>query len=459
MRTDKSATNVIKAEDLDDVVAKLFAEAQALGAALRETPSKRVITRHPRKADIKDRLSARLRTSLEDELVPAVQTVDGDISEREIDREVTKKALIGLKLATLRTIARQRGLATSGNLEDVAEQVAKSYSWDQEEIARLILAYAEPDDPARAHVDRLFPLRDSPDMTYVRDRLSYVAGRYVRIGIARWFVFKEMRPISASIEQVSGVVRTYQASVDETETGPQLHASPSRSDVRLLLDSHEPLVRVRQASILPARSAVRALAIAANVSLQGALQLPAVAATGSATRIHPQSLFMLDLLHTRLREAGFKDINLTVARFKMSDALVDDAESRPILRAVRFEGAHLLDSVAACKLLADGRPLTEMALMISTVPKAGEYSRRYPVRVTLEPDHAAVITGYGTDKPESSLEVHRRIVRSLAAEMHAGHADVDRLQALISRVLEQARSSHDAKRATMLTDPADSSGN
>src|ERR1700722_2951518 len=79
-------------------------------------------------------LAEDLRIALEDEIVPASVEEDTGtgISDREKNREVIKKALIGLKLATLREIARDRRLPTGGSREDVATQIGAAYLWDED---------------------------------------------------------------------------------------------------------------------------------------------------------------------------------------------------------------------------------------------------------------------------------------------------------------------------------------
>lgn len=66
-------------------------------------------------------LADELRSALEDEVVPAVETEpSAGIVKWELERELIKKALVGLKLPVLRDIARDRALEAGGGSEDLA---------------------------------------------------------------------------------------------------------------------------------------------------------------------------------------------------------------------------------------------------------------------------------------------------------------------------------------------------
>ena len=110
----------------------------------------------------------------------------------EVKREVIKKALVGLKMPILRDIARGRGLSGSGASEDLATRVAASYHWNEEEIARLVLDNEadQATNTERGFESRVFTFRESPTVADIIQRLAYVSGRYIRTGIARWFVFE-----------------------------------------------------------------------------------------------------------------------------------------------------------------------------------------------------------------------------------------------------------------------------
>ncbi len=106
---------------------------------------------------------------------------------------------------------------------------------------------------------------------------------------------------------------------------------------------------------------------------------------GSAAALAAPSLFLLDVLADRLRRAGLGPPNLAVARFKLGEMTVeadDEIVRRPTLRAVRFEGDHLLNSTAACRLLAEeGRTLVDVAMHIDLANSDAGAPTRFPAAV------------------------------------------------------------------------------
>ena len=119
-----------------------------------------------------------LRIALEDEIVPASVEEDTGtgISDRERNREVIKKALIGLKLATLRDIARDRRLPAGGSIEDVATQIGAAYHWDEEAVARLVLDFVAEPVEVHGHSSHLYGLESTIDLASTRQKLEYVKG-------------------------------------------------------------------------------------------------------------------------------------------------------------------------------------------------------------------------------------------------------------------------------------------
>ncbi|MEX1009024.1 MAG: hypothetical protein WD271_14425 [Acidimicrobiia bacterium] len=427
-----------------------FADKQA--DLVRGKNRERVYTLKPEhQPSVDAALSAQLRDVLEDEIVPATELEDAKILPVELDHEVIKKALIGLKLETLKRVAERSALEGTGNAESLATRIAESYAWNREEIARLILA--SEDEPAveRAHVDRLYALYDSPPLDYVYERLRYVLGRYIRIGVARWFVFEELESVTGQLT-LRGTLRAYNATVTEVEANPTVVGTPARDHRIELLVDNSPLLHVRHGSANESSAAVRALEIATRIQVLGKPTLGAGASAALAT-LAPASLFMLDLLTTRFGTAGLHNKNMTVARFQVDDDdRGEEPESRPRLRAVRFEGAHLLDSAAACKLLADeGRALVDMSITVRSALRADGETGRFPVRVAIERDHVLAMTGFGT-LPGLSFGVHAAVVDAVTEELGDGLADVNALAELATKIEERARSTVPIEEADMLRD-------
>jgi hypothetical protein len=235
-------------------------------------------------------------------------------------------------------------------------------------------------------------------------------------------------------------------------------ATPSEAAAELVLYRDQRLLVARRCSAPVASAAVNALRSALRLQPLGRVLYKAEAVEGAADTFALQSLFILDVLANRLREEGLVAPNLTVARFKVGDTAVeDDADEdvrRPTLRAVRFEGDHLLDSATACKLLAEeGRALVDIAMHFDVpASDAGAAAASFPARVAVDADHALVMTSFGTRRPELSVGLQRTLVEVVAAELRDGVLDAARLAQLCGRILERARTEGPIKRADMLDD-------
>lgn len=447
---------VLHGEELERTVRELSDFAQERALELRRRSSHLVRQSSPRKPEIDDALTHRLRAALEDEVVPAVQTSDGRILPEEFDRELIKKALASLKAEGLRKVAHRNAIEASGGLEELATRIGWLYRWDRERIAQLVLENEPEPTEERSHVDRLYPLAEIPNLEYVHGRLDYVLGRYIRTGIARWFVFETLDAEAANRLVLTGTQRAFRADITEHDEAPSVVAiAKNEHPVQVVVDRDSPLLRVRQGNTLESAAAVEALRVAARVQLLGGVPHSTHGITeGPALAFAPASLFMLDLLATRFHSAGLRDRDLTVARFRIDEdrGRSDFGEApKPRLRAVRFEGSHLLDSPPACKLLAEeGRALVDVAMTVKAPRRPDKQEGRYPVRVAIERDHVAVLTGFGVI-PELSFEVHRSAVSAVSDEILLGLAGPESLANLAKRIEERARTSTPVERADMLT--------
>ena len=118
---------------------------------------------------------ADLTQLLEDEIVVARPAAgEAVIDEREEEREISKRALIHIRLPQLRVMAENLGLSRSGDLEEVVDRIARAFRGDQDAIARLIVQYETEPPPERRFSTRVFQLAgDEHDPPRVRERMSY----------------------------------------------------------------------------------------------------------------------------------------------------------------------------------------------------------------------------------------------------------------------------------------------
>ena len=458
----ESTKEVVPAEDLSAEVEELMRFAAERGRVARAAATTAhqgrapVFTTRTDKADITPYLREELQQALEDEVLPAVSAgTERVIRDWELQREVAKKALVGLRLSTLRRLAQEHVLDKRGRSEDVAERLARAYKFDETAIARLVLDNEEEPEPERGHTDRLFPLAATLDLDAVHQKLERVTDRYIRVGVARWFVFEDLQRSERSL-LLTGKLRSYKAFVSSETATPHLGATPSESDVRLRVYDGHRLVRIRGNTTATSRAGMRALEIVTGVSALGYLPVGRAAAKGRLASIDERTALMLDVVYNRLAGAGVRNPNLTVARFQMSEGGTrarGEESDRPAVRAVRFEGDHLLDSAAACHLIArEGRALTDLSLLVSLNATNSGDEARFPVRIALDRDHGIVVTGFGRERPEASAELHRSLVGVLEDAVNRGIKDPETLETLIARIYERASSDGPVGQADILRD-------
>lgn len=401
--------------------------------------------------DITGPLRDRLLASLSAEVIPAMQAEPGgQIAEWELDREVAKKALVGIKISTLRRVAAEMRVDKRGRADQIAERLARAFRYDAEQIARVVLENEEEPTPERGHGERIFPLTEPVDLATCVERLTVLKGRFVRVAVARWFVFGAKPVVAEGTLRFAGTLHTYAAWVTGDPEHPTLGSAPTEQLVEFELTEGSRALRVLRGSAPAVRAAARALA-AVGIRLLGRLPTGRGALPGRAATLDPRTALMLDLLYSRLPHAGARKPNLTVARFRLSDEDGADEDERPSLRAVRFEGQHLLDSVTACRLIArEARALVDASLLVSVGEGDGE--ARFPIRLGFERDHTVVLTGFGRLRSEASAGLHAALVEQVEDAVESGVADPARLETLAERIERRAAEQSDAEQADMFDD-------
>jgi hypothetical protein len=452
---------VLRGEDLEAAVRKLqtdMAEAASLLAketAVADGSNTEALGKF---SDLSGQAEAAIRGFLEEETL-AVLEPEGPrgIAEHELHREVIKKALVGLKSSVLREVARTRGVQPAGKLDDLAQQVAASYGWDEAEIARLVLDYAE--DPRATDggpTTRLFVFEAPVDLARADNRLSYVDGRYYRTDIAKWFTFERHRRADSTIT-IIGNLLTYRAQVDAVEEG-KLSAAHEMSQASLDIREGGRVGRVHGAKNQSvARSMMAAFKVATGMNFLDYVPNSGFGDGLKAHSLHPSTVFLLDLVTYGLRGHMFRQRNPILARFRFSRAEASYLEEgasqaavrKPSLKAVRFEGANLLDSTTACGLMwTEGRPLVDLTVEVAvTDADAGNMVvSRVPIRIALEKDHVLVATGLSSDAGITS-DVHRRVVEQVELAITEGvsHEHRSRLEQVVRNRAENPDPNADAE--------------
>lgn len=436
---------IVRSEEFALEVMELMTLARDRGEALRREREEQQVEDPASPRPKRTRLTAEylgdeLRQLLEDEYVPAY-TEDEEFVQSEFHREVVKKALIGLRAETLRKVAEEHSLDKRGAAEDVAERIARAYRYDDAEIARLILDNVEEPTAEAGHESRVFPLVRNLNINGAEARLQQVDRRLVRTGVARWLSVDHVERIDDQSLGVEGRLRSYKAFVDELGDAPTLRSSPDEKDVRVILRDCEPRMTTEEASVNVSRVCARAVSDVIDVPLTAGLPIGR-AHSGHLATMDDRTVLLLDLVHSRLTEVGIADRNLTVARFvtekadRLASTAPDEAQEHS-LKAVRFEGNHLLDSPQACQLISlQGRGLVDISLWIAAPDLAedGGLVPWFPVRFTVERDHVGVLTGFGRHRPERSAQLHRRLVEQVEAALEHGLLDEGQLNEFAEQI-------------------------
>jgi hypothetical protein len=444
------------AEDLAAEVDELLEFAKKRGLVARQGDTgKRVMTTHPDKPNVDEFLRGELRQALEGDVVSATQADDTTgLLDWELQREISKKALLGLRRPALLDLAMRLRLDKRGRTEDVAERIARHYGFDGAAIAQVILDTEQEPEPQHALSDRLFPLeRPVQDLESIFPRLKVVLRRFIRVGVARWVLFEQLERRGGALK-LTGRLRAFRAYVAGDQEIPQLGATPVDTPFAIEIGADDPFLRIRRGNSTVGRAACRALEAVTELRTLGRLPIGHGGVEGLLAAIDPNTRAMLDLLHDRLRETIARSPNLTVARFRMSeDDLGDeDRPDRPRLKAVRFEGTHLLDSIPACRLIAlDGRALVDLSLVVVANPDSSDEPAELPIRLSFDRDHANVVTDLG-NRPDLAIRLHRELLLQVEQALQEGVKDVASLERFVERINEFARSGRPVDRAVMLRD-------
>ena len=217
---DREVDNVMRL--VDEQAKKIRAEQDKRVLEMRR--SSPVRTSGARKPDASDLIRAGLRSALSDEVVVAPSVVgEDDIEPSEFGRELMKRALMKLKLSDLREEAKDRGVDWRGTEEDVASRLAAALRFDEQRIAELVLSYERETEPPTGFNERIYRLsHEVTDLGTLSAGVERMVRRYVRVGVAKWFVFQSVRSSQTHIS-VSGLFRSFRAEASDEHDDYTIH--------------------------------------------------------------------------------------------------------------------------------------------------------------------------------------------------------------------------------------------
>lgn len=369
----------------------------------------------------------------------------GTIGEVELNREIIKKALTHLDSVALKRLAKQSRVPVSGAKSDVAVRVARALNWDSDAVASAVQAYERETSTETGRSSRLYVPKDSLDVDYVNRRISVLAGRFLKVGLARWFAFRTIDRNRDSI-RIAGELISYDPQIVDSPQEARLEIPPPSVSTATVEIRAERLICVNDANAITAKAAVEAVTVGGNLVLRSDLAGLSLTADAQPNELHPISEWMIDLIYSRLSGSVFHNPNVINAKFQLRrPRLRKGQKPRPQLHAMRFDGDYVLDLPGASRVMwREKRPLADVTILVSVSPQGGE---TFPVRLVIEQDHVSIFTGRGDDA-EVANDLHDRVIEGVAQQLHQGIHDEARLRGKVAQISRRA----DANTEDDLTD-------
>lgn len=432
--------------DLAVETARLSQDAgQTLGEALYTSPTV---------PDLKEWAAKQLEQIAEEDASSLVffdveEDEDEPIPRRERDKEVAKGALMRLSVTELRELGGEDAPGGSSNMDALTSYVVDKYGSDSETIAELIYRYERP-PPEHGLTTRIVSISDEPDVAKARKRIDAFRGRYMRIGVARWFIFEDARVSTTNDELIlKGRIRYYSPSlrVEYGEYALDLGLGTGEAELRLRSGHAWLELTVKRAGDVG--GITRALERVTGIQTHANLPVHAAVTEGPLMHVDRRTLQILDFLYTGFRGTGLRVTNMTTARFESDTPRVTADQTRPQVRAVQLEGNQLSSHPQACSMIMQGRALLSLDLMLEAGLSGGP--ARIPVRLELARNHAAIFTALTAGISDSDTgRVHRDLMRRFEVSLESGIRDAAALAVEGRRIAERAGAREEDLQADIL---------
>lgn len=385
-------------------------------------------------------------------LAAAADDEDG-IPETERELEITKSALLRLRMGELRKIAEVEDLPLLRGKEDLAAAIVRRYKASRKEIAQLVLEKL-PDGVESGHTTHLIQLTESPDLDTARARLSELKGHYLRLEVAHWLVFTEVAD-GPSLVRFSGQMRYYDVAAQREGGEPEIAARRRRAQVEVRLRKGVEWVEIDGRNLTEIRRIRSAFGRALDVHTRPSLSVSVPSFEGVAGTLDRNTLLMLSILETGLRDELVDYASFTAADFAKPAADGAEAEPlRPSVRQVKLSGNHILSSPDACRLIArEGQKIVSVEFRARYRRGADAPAHFSSVRISLFPDQATIMTSYGGD-PTASGQLHTELTRRLRRALDRGIPDATELSSIVQQMVARAEETGDVDTVDILA-PAD----
>lgn len=178
---------------------------------------------------------------------------------------------------------------------------------------------------------------------------------------------------------------------------------------------------------------------ALGVRTEPTLPLVMPALEGDAATLDRNTLLMLRILETGLRDQFIDYASFTAAEFTKPQAKATETDPmRPTVRQVKLSGQHILSSPDACRLIAgEGQRMATVEFRARFRENLKGQSHFSNVKVSLAADQATVMTGYGGNS-KISRRLHDEIVKRLRKALDRGVEDAGELDAIVKQIVDRA---------------------
>jgi hypothetical protein len=424
------------AESISELVSHAVAAGELSAAAGRAAGEDFLIP--PGKPELVEEARAALEELLATDINLVAEADDeDDIPTNERELEISKSALLRLRTGELKKIAEEEDLPLVRDRESLATTIARKYNASRGEIAELILGRLQ-DNPETGHSTHLIPLVSEPDLATARSRLADLQGHYLRLEVAHWLVFGESE---GNEEKVSfgGEMRYYDVAAQREGGEAEIAARRRKAAVEVRLRKGVRWAEIDGRNLTEIRRLRSAFGRALDVKTQPSLPVEIPALEGVAATLDRNTLLMLRILETGLRDEFVDYASFTAADFAKPKKAGTEADPlRPSVRQVKLLGQHILSSPEACRLIVkEGQRMATVEFRARYKENLKGPSHFSSVKISLATDQATVMTSFGGE-PKISRRLHDEIVKRLRKAIDRGVKEAVDLNAIVSQVVARA---------------------
>lgn len=391
---------------------------------------------------------ADLAIQLITEQLGTYESVVSETDEREIPKDVERRALAQAAFMLLRADDLEEIAADTGGEDDealdpadfpnkaaLAHALGVRYRDEVDQVAQIVLA-KEEGNPEHGLIARLLPLKHVPDIPVVREAFEELQGHYIEVRTAVFFVFGAVREIG-SILRISGRIRSF--TVNPAEAGGATTMNPRKHDEAVTIT----LRRGQRWAEVDTRRATDAFVIRSVLRRTGEItpaaepRSPAPLQREPFSRWDSRTIWMLDFMRQDLQADDLRLDNTLLATFRTpADPTGQTRRRRPRVDSVQLRGTQLHRHRDACLRIVEGSHLRDVEIRVRHGRSDDITAALVRFRLQWENDHLAVMTGIARGQKEPDPHFHRTIVRLVrhAAERELPEADLSFILHNIERI-------------------------